>query len=564
MSERVDSMSPDPGARSGRPRPLSAVVRARRQQADELYRQARAIHQHDYPRLKELAERSLELASQTGDDGEQYREGMAAALSMVAYYSAIAGLTEPALSQASQALALLDSMESSAILGDIYFAMGWARLFQGDFAEAVIVLTEAERIAVEVGDRGAEAYAVDAIANVYAVSGHPEEALEGHRRALTIQQDLGDELSAARVRNNMAYTYMELGQYDAALESAETALKFISENSHENIEMAVLDTLASVHLARGELDAALANAQRGLALARARESHRDETDSLITLGRIVLRQGRYDEALLSIEQALALAELHGRTVEEYRCHELLASIHEKRGDSGAALSEYRRYHDLERACVNRESQTRLANLRADYLLEDARKDAEIHRLRSLALENEVGEHRIAQVRLEAQASLDPLTGLYNRRHLPVLAEELHAAVERRESVCVVLFDIDQFKAVNDTYGHLAGDRVLVSLAQQLRRKSRATDSALRYGGDEFLMLLVGMDDAAGAEAAERLRAAVAQTAIATNDRKINVTISVGVACVPPYGQIKLPALIARADKSLYAAKQTGGNRVVSF
>jgi two-component system cell cycle response regulator len=564
MNERIDSTPPDPRAGSDRPRPLSAADLARRQQADELYRQARAIHQHDYPRLKELAERSLELATQTGEDGEQYRQGMAAALSMLAYHSAIAGLTEPALSQASQALALLDSLESSTILGDLYFAMGWARLFQGDFAEAIVVLTEAERIAEEVGDRGAEAYAVDAMANVYAVSGHPDDALEGHRRALAIQQDLGDELSAARVRNNMAYTYMELGQYDAALESAEAALKFISEHGHEHIEMAVLDTLASVHLAMGELDAALANAQRGLALARARESHRDETDSLITLGRIVLRQGRCDEALLSIEQALALAEQHGRAVEEYRCHELLASIHEKRGDSVAALSEYRRYHDLERACINRESQTRLANLRADYLLEDARKDAEIHRLRSLALESEVGERRIAQVRLEAQASLDPLTGLYNRRHLSVLAEELHAAAERQESVCVALFDVDQFKAVNDTYGHFAGDRVLVSLARQLRRNSRATDTALRYGGDEFLVLLVGMDATTAAEAAERLRATAARTTIVANNLKITITISVGVARASPEGRIELAALIARADRALYIAKQAGGNRVVSI
>lgn len=563
MDERVDVTPPDLGAGSDRPRHLSAADLARRQQADELYRQARAIHQYDYPRLKELAERSLDLASRTGEDGEQYREGMAAALSMVAYYSAIAGLTEPALSQASQALALLDSMESSVILGDIYFAMGWARLFQGDFAEAVVVLTEAERIAQKVGDRGAEAYAIDAIANVYAVSGRPDDALEGHLRALAIQQGLGDELGAARVRNNMAYTYMELGQFDAALESAEIALEFISANGHGHIEMAVLDTLASVHLAMGELDAALANARRGLELARARHSHRDETDSLITLGKIVLRQGRYDEALLSIEQALALAELHGRAVEEYRCHELLASIHEKQGDPAAALSEHRRYHDLERACVNRESQTRLANLRANYVVEGARKDAEIHRLRSLALENEVGEGRVEQARLEAQASLDPLTGLYNRRHMRVLSEELREAVERLESVCVVLLDIDRFKAVNDTYGHLAGDRVLMSLTQQLRKNSRATDAALRYGGDEFLMLLVGMDDAAGAEAAERLRAAVAQTEIRTDHRRIRVTISVGVASVSARGRIELPTLIARADKALYAAKQAGGNRVVS-
>lgn len=536
----------------------------RRDQADDLYRQARTIRQHDYPRLKELAEQSLELAREVGGDGEQYRQGMAAALSMLAYHSAIAGLSEPALSHASQALALLDSLEPSVILGDTYDAMGWARLFQGDFAEAIVVLTEAMRIAEEMGDRGAQAYALDTMASVHAVSGHPHEALAGHLQALAMQQEIGDDLSVALVRNNLAYTYLELGDLDAALHTVEASLAFISENGHDHIEMAVLDTLATVELAMGELDMALTHAQRGLRLARGRDSHRDETDSLITLGRIVLEQGRCDDALASIEQALALAERHGRSVEEYRCHELLAAIHEKRGDAAAALTAYRRYHELEQVCINGESETRLANMRVEYLLEAARKDAEIHRLRSLALEREVGERRIAQVRLEAQASLDPLTGLYNRRHLSVLAEELQAAVARQEPVCLAMFDIDHFKEVNDTYGHFAGDRVLVSLARQLSRNSRATDVPLRYGGDEFLVLLVGMDGAAGAETAERLRATVAGSTVGSDDAQIEITISVGVACLPQDGRIGLAEFIACADRALYAAKQMGRNRVISL
>jgi diguanylate cyclase (GGDEF)-like protein len=563
VNEVEDGVFPEAGVGRARPLARSSADSERHRQADDLYLQARAIRQYDYARLKGLAEQSLELASQTGDDGQQYRRGMAAALSMLAYHSAIAGLTEPALSQASQALALFDSPEPDTILGDIYFAMGWARLFGGDFAEAIVVLTAAERIAVETGDRGAQAQALDTMANVYAVSGHPDNALEGHMRALAIQQELGDDLSAARVRNNLAYTYLELGDYPAALASAEESFAFIAENGHEHIEMAVLDTLASVFLAMGELDAALVNAQRGLALARARESHRDETDSLMTLGRILLRQGRYDEALAYMREALVLAEQHGRAVEEYKCHELLATIHEKRCDPAAALTEYRRYHDLEHACINRESQTRIANLRVEYLLEDARKDSEIHRLRSLALEQEVGESRIEQVRLEAQASLDPLTGLYNRRHLSVLVEELAAAVVRQESACVLMLDVDNFKQINDAHGHFVGDRVLVSLARLLKRNSRSTDVPLRYGGDEFLVLLVGMDAAAGAEAAERLRAAVARSKITSDEVEVNVTISVGVACIPADGQMEFSAMIASADAALYAAKQTGRDRVVT-
>ena len=563
MNELVDRGFTGPIGDPGASARLGAADSARRVRVDELYGQARRIRQHDYPLLKELAERSLELASETGDDGEQYRRGMAAALSMLAYHSAIAGLSEPALQQSSQALALLDDLSPSTILGDIYFAMGWARLFQGDFAESLAVLAEAQRIAEESGDRSAQAYALDTMASVHALSGRPQDALEGHLRALAIQQELGDDLSVALVRNNLAYTYLELNDPDSALDSAKASLAFMSGNGHEHIEMAVLDTLATVQLAMGDLDGALCNGQRGLALARERDSHRDETDSLITLGRILLQQGQHDAALGCITQALALAERHGRAVEEYRCHELLSAIHESRGDPATALGEYRRYHELENVCINRESQTRLANLRVEHLLEAARKDAEIHRLRSLALEHEVGERRVAQERLEAQASLDPLTGLYNRRHLAVLAADLRAAAARGEYACVAMFDVDHFKDVNDTHGHFTGDRVLVSLARHLKKNSRARDAALRYGGDEFLVLLVGMDAGAGVEAAERLRAAVAETAIASSGVSLNVTISAGVSCASPGGRVELVELIARADRALYAAKQMGGNHVVT-
>jgi diguanylate cyclase (GGDEF)-like protein len=157
-----------------------------------------------------------------------------------------------------------------------------------------------------------------------------------------------------------------------------------------------------------------------------------------------------------------------------------------------------------------------------------------------------------------------LTGLYNRRHLSVLDEELRAAVSRQESACLVLFDIDHFKVVNDTHGHLAGDRVLVALARLLRRNSRASDVSLRYGGDEFLVLIVGMDGPLGSETAERLRNTVAETPVDSDGVEVRITISAGVACVPLDGSSDLQSLIDRADRALYAAKQMGRNRVVSL
>jgi diguanylate cyclase (GGDEF)-like protein len=547
---------------SGRNARLSSADVSRHERADELYRQAREIRQVDYPRLKELAERSMELACEVGSDGEQYRRGMAAALSMLAYHSATVGCAEAALPQVSQALALLDTDEPSVVQRDLKDTLGWARFCQGEFVEAVEALVSARRIAEQLGDRSAAASSVDMMASVHAVSGHPEDAVGEHLFAIETHQQLGDGVNLAITRNNLAYTYLALGDPGSALAVAEQALAYVSEHHHPNLETTVLDTVATAHLALGDLDSADSISRRGLELARRSASTQDVADNLMTLGRIALEQGRYDDALAAMEEALAIASERGRAVQEYTCHEVLAVIHERRGDMARALAEYRLFHRLERSRVNDESEARLAHLRVENHLEAARKDSEIHRLRSLALEREVEEARLAQARLEAQASLDPLTGLYNRRHLLVLAEELVAATARRESACLVLFDIDHFKEVNDTYGHLAGDRVLVEMAERLRSNSRANDVPLRYGGDEFLVLLLGMDAPAGAEAAERLRAAVEAESIESDGAQICVTISAGVICAPLGGAVDLEALIEQADSHLYRAKQAGRNRVV--
>ena len=530
--------------------------------ADKLYEAARSIRQTQRDQLQVLAEQSLELASQVGADGAVYEAGMANALSMLSYHSATQGASEASLSQAAQALALLDTSVPSTTLGDIYDAMGWALFTQGDFVEAMEALLKALHVARDIGDPGLEAYALDTMSTIHGIAGRWEEALEGHLRSLGMMRERGDELGVALVNNNMTYTYLGLGDTDAALDSALSALAYVEEHDVPHIVMSFLDTVATVYLARGDLETARSYAMRGMTLAKQQGNSTDECDTLMTLGQISLKQGNHDEALKELEAAVAMAARDKRSVEEYTGHELLARVHERRGEMAAALAEYHTFHRLERARFNEESETRLAHLRVEHQLDSAKKDAEIHRLRSLALEREVEERRLAQARLEAQASLDPLTGLYNRRHLEVLQEELRRALSLGEPVCLAIFDVDHFKQVNDGHGHLTGDRVLASIALQLGKNSRASDVPLRYGGDEFLVLLVGMNQQAGFEAAERIRSSVASTTVESDEVRIKVTVSAGVACADP-DHTDLSPLIERADNALYAAKQAGRDRVVA-
>lgn len=166
--------------------------------------------------------------------------------------------------------------------------------------------------------------------------------------------------------------------------------------------------------------------------------------------------------------------------------------------------------------------------------------------------------------LQRVAALDPLTGIYNRRFgFKRLEEELTRSVRDHSFLSVLLLDLDHFKRVNDTYGHLSGDKVLIRAANVCREILREGDILLRYGGEEFVIVLPGASIQDARDVAERIRFAVSQSQINLGDQQIQVTSSIGVAATTGQKAIAADELIAVADERLYRAKATGRNKVVT-
>jgi diguanylate cyclase (GGDEF)-like protein len=163
--------------------------------------------------------------------------------------------------------------------------------------------------------------------------------------------------------------------------------------------------------------------------------------------------------------------------------------------------------------------------------------------------------------LAAQSERDALTGVFNRRKLgEVLNNELQRARRYKQTFSVLMFDIDHFKRVNDTHGHLVGDEAIRHVAKKAVTTLRATDFVARYGGEEFVALLPG-EETSGAEiAAERLRNAAATPFSSMADTPLVVTISIGVTSFRA-DTADAQALLSEADQALYASKQGGRNRV---
>ena len=207
-----------------------------------------------------------------------------------------------------------------------------------------------------------------------------------------------------------------------------------------------------------------------------------------------------------------------------------------------------RLPDLPRS-HRRDEIAQLANHFADMLQALRRKDEEVNRVRD---------------ELQKTAITDSLTGLYNRRQLGEVFPKLLAEARRSgHGLWGVLIDLDKFKPINDTHGHICGDVVLEHFAARLREHSRANDYLFRMGGEEFLVLTVAREREGVLALAEKLRATMATLRVTCNDSTIGFTISCGVsqARIELDDTASLRDMLTRADAALYRAKQSGRNQV---
>jgi diguanylate cyclase (GGDEF)-like protein len=172
-------------------------------------------------------------------------------------------------------------------------------------------------------------------------------------------------------------------------------------------------------------------------------------------------------------------------------------------------------------------------------------------------------------RIQRMAVTDELTGLYNRRHFFERMEQMLATATRYDQALgLIILDIDNFKLVNDTYGHLVGDLVLRELAECLRQQSRKSDVIARYGGEELVLVLPETDLPGAVHTAEKVRMSLESRDIQLEDGRIlRITASFGVAelnalcTLTPGVPINTEKLVEAADAALYRAKHSGRNRV---
>ena len=202
----------------------------------------------------------------------------------------------------------------------------------------------------------------------------------------------------------------------------------------------------------------------------------------------------------------------------------------------------------------------LSNLRDEMEIEVKERTSELQAANTMLVER-LAEINELQEELVYMALHDRLTGLYNRHYLAeTLEREFSRASREKEPVSLLMLDIDHFKQVNDTFGHKAGDEVLKSVGRIILENIRLQDTAFRYGGEEFLIVMPGLSLLNSQSRAESLRKTFEEVGFTIEDKHGQITFSVGVAEFPASGTNPDEVLV-KADEALYAAKNAGRNRV---
>lgn len=445
----------------------------------------------------------------------------------------------------------------------------------GDSSRALDYQFRALAIDQQTGSDRSRAATLRMIGVVYSRTGDAASGLDFYRRSLALCAAPTDAVERGKTLNNIGINLKNLGQLDEAETALGEAYQVFVGLGLPLQQCATLNNIALVQERKGDVATAERTMREALALSEATGYRYGVAHASLALGRLCLATGRHGEAHTWLAAALAVCERHNLKPTQFEVHHALADYHEKTGDAASALMHFRKFHELERSVQSEAARDKLRALQIQFELTAARRETEIERERqaSLTRANEeldalnisLTEANLQKTmlldQLERQTYEDALTGLANRRRLDQrLADEFALALRHGRPLAVAMADLDHFKAVNDRFSHAVGDAALRATAKILGAQVRHTDLVARFGGEEFVVLLVETDLAAAQRVCEKLRHAISQFNWSSIHPALSLTISIGVTAdtsVPTHDR-----MLAAADRNLYAAKAAGRNRVV--
>jgi diguanylate cyclase (GGDEF)-like protein len=467
-----------------------------------------------------------------------------------------AGLLEAAVRLNHEALALADAQGDAWRRSEARSALGYSYYGARQIERAHALGLEAVAIAEKADD-------AVSLGKAYTVLGIALDGLGdqlGERRsfeaAIAAAHRAGAKVDEARYLANLADFFLKNGDYKTALARAEAALPLARELKDANIEMVALANIGLAHIALQHVELGKRYVRAAIAIDEGRGSVTGVTDTLEELGNALEKAGDLAGAVAAFHQHRRLATTLLRDDQQKA---ILAMQEQYDADGRSrALALLNREGEIKAEQLHRRDlQQRLWwLLAAAFVLSFAVVALLVRRVRQtnrlLSSSNEM---------LKVQSERDPLTGLANRRHFQTAMRQL--AEDGKLSGTVYLIDIDHFKHINDRHGHGTGDAVLVEVARRLRETLREQDLIVRWGGEEFLVVVQSLAAEQVDALAQRMLGALDRAPIVVGTQRVAVTASIGFATFP-IGPVPLRVSWERAinlvDTAMYLAKAHGRNR----
>jgi diguanylate cyclase (GGDEF)-like protein len=434
--------------------------------------------------------------------------------------------------------------ECPALLARSHFHLALTYHYLGDQAASLEHAIRSVELLDEATPRGLRIIHLIRLANSLAEGGSVEAARERYLQAEQLAVSIADMTRQLLVLNNLAYTEYEAGETEKA--SAVVArMHVVVRALGRDFLITERDTIASIQIAQGRYADAEETVRAAVNAPQWFEMH-DLADAALTLAEAQRRLGAIDRAQASLDRCVALCDERGLAGVRVRVYAEQAELHAATDDYRSAFEEYKRFHAAAEELRSSQQEARAHTRQVMFETAEARQDAERYR---------------------EQARRDPLTGLHNRRHVD---EQLPVAIGRAVAtgmpLTVALVDLDHFKRINDTFSHDVGDQVLVTVAGLLTSALAVvseTGFAARMGGEEFLLVLPGVAAHEAWHRLELVRIAVASHAWQAVTGGLPVTVSIGAAVAGRIGDDLPATVLAAADRNLYAAKDSGRDRVVT-
>lgn len=492
-----------------------------------------------------------------------------------------------------KAVALAESRNERYLQVFSTVELAFTRALRGSYEAAQRDLQSAYTRAMHANEPFLLALVDEVYGVLYAYTHDYERSVEHYRNALDVYKRLGYEAYTAEAYYGLGITYRDWARFDQAIAAFEQYREIIADREVGHGEFTASYALGTTYAQMGNCERALPAISTGL------EAHgpEDYKSELYKRQAVCLAEaGQAEAAHEALANAKlifdAIPEIQGTTW-EIDLTRARALVEWRLGNTDEAMPLIMDFHDRAIDLERRNASERMLRSRTE--MENERKDLEIELLReqanvtALRLETQQRRNQLQRYnnffwvvlfavaliflllqrrhskRLEDLSTRDSLTGLYNRRHIFGTLEELTQKLPRdRGKLSVVLVDVDDFKNINDRFGHPSGDAVLKRIADIGRSVLRSEDSMARVGGEEFLLVLPRASETVSSRIAMRFLDELRQTRFTSvSGEPIKITASVGIANFGT-GGLDAMSLYSNADAAQYQSKSSGKNRVTTY